>query len=138
MSLEIAFSHRCEVHVKLLHASIEIILIFGIQIEVPSVNMAQRMYKHQFLINFYSQFYIEIEWLKHFTKLEACRVDSQWRTFPKWATNIDLGKCWKIGRTFKCGKIGIQPITLNQIAFGHFLSQSFHKGVIWKLKAWSL
>jgi hypothetical protein len=30
----------------------------------------------------------------------------------------------------KGGKMRIQPITLNQIAFGHFLSQSFHKGVI--------
>ena len=28
------------------------------------------------------------EWLKHFTTLEACRLDSQWHTFPKWAINI--------------------------------------------------
>jgi hypothetical protein len=38
----------------------------------------------------------------------------------------------------KGGKIQIQPSTLNQIAFGHFVSQSFHEGVIWQLKAWSL
>jgi hypothetical protein len=61
---------------------------FGIQIEVPWVNMAQRMCKHQVLINVYLQFHIEIEWLKHFTTLEACKLDSQWYTFPKWATNI--------------------------------------------------
>jgi hypothetical protein len=28
-------------------------------------------------------------------------------------------------------KMRIQPVTLNQVAFGHFLSQSFHKAVIW-------
>jgi hypothetical protein len=98
--------------------------------------MAQRMCKRQVLINFYSQFYVEIEWVKHFTTLEACRLDSQCHTFPKWPTNI-----WANVRELEerlnptCGKMRIQPTTLNQIAFGHFLSQSFHKSFICQLKA---
>ena len=37
--------------------------------------MAQLKCKHQVLpINFYSQFFIEIEWLEHFTTLEACKT----------------------------------------------------------------
>jgi hypothetical protein len=45
-----------------------------------------------------------------------------------WATNI-----WANVRKSeeylnrKGGKMRMQPITLNQIAFGHFLLQSFHK-----------
>jgi hypothetical protein len=76
--------------------------------------MAQRMCKRQVLINFYSQFYVEIEWVKHFTTLEACRLDSQWHTFPKWPTNI-----WANVRELEerlnptCGKMRIQPTTLN-------------------------
>jgi hypothetical protein len=59
------------------------------------------MSKHQVLINFYPQFYIEIEWLKHFTTLElhveACRLAQNAIRYP----NEHLGKCSKIGRTFK-------------------------------------
>ena len=50
--------------------------------------------------------------------------------FFKWATNL-----WANVRKLeehlnpKGGKMRIQPITLNQKAFGHFLTQSFHKGV---------
>ena len=44
--------------------------------------MAQRMCKHQVLVNFYSQFYIEIEWLKYFTILEACRLAENGIRFP--------------------------------------------------------
>jgi hypothetical protein len=45
---------------------------FGIRIEF------------KFWQTFTRNFHIEIEWLKHFTELEACRLDSQWRMFPKW------------------------------------------------------
>jgi hypothetical protein len=59
---------------------------------------------------------------------------TMWHTFLKWAiTNIWVN-VRKLEEHFnpKGGKMRIQPITLhiNQIAFGHFLSQSFHKGVI--------
>jgi hypothetical protein len=50
--------------------------------------MAKRMCKHQVLVDLYSQFCIEIEWLKHFTELEVCRLNSQCHTFPKWAASI--------------------------------------------------
>jgi hypothetical protein len=70
----------------------------------PWVNMAHRMRKHQVLIYYYSQFYIDIEWLKHFTTLEACRLDSQWHTFSKWATNIRANLlCWcNVLRWIRC------------------------------------
>jgi hypothetical protein len=62
---------------------------FGIRIQVPWVNMAQHMrISVKFWQTFTRNFHIEIEWLKHFTELQACRLDSQWRMFPKWATNI--------------------------------------------------
>jgi acyl carrier protein phosphodiesterase len=55
--------------------------------------------------------------------------------FPKWAPST-----WANVRKLEehlnpeSGKMRIQPITLNQIAFDHFLSQSF-QGVIPQLKA---
>jgi hypothetical protein len=50
--------------------------------------MAQRMCKHQVLVNFFSQFCNEIEWLKRLTELEVCRLNLQCHTFAKWATSI--------------------------------------------------
>jgi hypothetical protein len=70
---------------------------------------------HKVLINFYSQFYMEIEWLKHFTTLQACRLDSQWHTFPKWATNV-WENVRKLDKVEKC--------EFNRsCTLSHFLSQ---------------
>jgi hypothetical protein len=120
MPVEIAFFHRSELHLKLLIV-LDLVLklfSFGIQIELPWpwVNLAQRLCKHQVLTNVYSQFYIEIEWLwKNFTTLEACRMDSQWHTFSKWATNIweNVGKLVEHLNP-KGGNMRFEPITLNQ------------------------
>ena len=71
--------------------------------------MAQLKCKHQVLpINFYSQFFIEIEWLEHFTTLEACRLDSQWRIYVSQMGNKQFGKMfenWKNNLNPKSGKI---------------------------------
>ena len=48
---------------------------------------------------------------KNFTTLEACRPDSQWHTFPKWATNICRANVRKLES--QNGKMRIEPITLN-------------------------
>ena len=59
--------------------------------------MAKRMCKDQVLVNFYSQFYIEIEWLKHFyTTLELWKLADWLRchTFPKW-TFGQMFENWK-------------------------------------------
>ena len=50
--------------------------------------MAQSMCKHQVLVNFHSQFCIEIECtVKTFTELVS-KLNSQCHTFSKWATSI--------------------------------------------------
>jgi hypothetical protein len=51
----------------------------------------------------------------------ADSLDSQLHMFSKWATNI-----WNFGQMFENWN---STDHLNQIVFGHLLSQLFHKGV---------
>jgi hypothetical protein len=82
MPLEVAFFHRWQLQAQLLSD------YSHLGIKLSRLNGAMRMCKHQVLTNFYSQFCIAIEWLKHFSKLEVCKLNSQCHTFPKWATSI--------------------------------------------------
>ena len=108
---------------------------FGIQIEVAWVNMAQRMCKHEVLINFYSRFYIEIEWLKHYNS-GSLQTGLTILAYGSQMGNKQLGKCSKIGRTFKSQRWKNANSTDHFKIRPHlvfFLSQSFYKDVIWQL-----
>jgi hypothetical protein len=52
------------------------------------------------------------------------------RSDLKMPVEIAFFHPWELRVKLLSGKMRIQPITLNQSAFGHFLSQSFHKGLI--------
>jgi hypothetical protein len=69
------------------------------------------------------KFCIEIEWLKHFTELEVCRLDTQCHTFPKWVTSISTNvQKLEPHLNPKCGKMQSQSTTLSQIVFGNFIA----------------
>jgi hypothetical protein len=104
--------------------SIGSILIWDSNLSRLNKDGPQRMCKDQLEGTFHSHFCIEIEWLKQFTELEVCRLDTQCHTFPNWVTNISTNvQKLEPHLNPKCGKMRFQSTTLSQIVFGQFLSQ---------------